>query len=510
MKKFLWITGVVLAAIIVVVAGLSLFVNTYFRGERLKAMVLPRIEHATGRKASIENISISIFRGGVVLSNMALARRSGKGNFISAKEFVLKYRFWPLLRRQLVINSIYLDSPYIFIERKKDGAYNFSDIKRRLGAKKTGAPEAKKKKTFQVAISRITIKNATARFVDDTGALPAAQALADMDFDLATGPAGQPAVSGEIDLKALKAKLKTVQADVAGKIKIAGQIKIALDASLDKDSIKLSGSVNNYLTAPSVTLDVSSKRLDLGTFMAALPQKKKARAPKRPVAARPKPATKLSATGRITVATALYKNYVIKGLSMDYRYSGGVFSVNPFRATVTGGDKVIVDGNVLGSIGFGPGVIKDTLRGKGRARFSKIIVRQSSIARQIAVLLGMPELSTPSFNDSLMNYAIKNGRTFLDGYFNSAALEFNPVKGSIGREKQLDVALDLQLSPALSGGIGRKYLNFLANKKGWTVIPMKINGTTRKPHVGISTAAGKAVEKRIGGEMEKQLQRLFR
>lgn len=507
MKKFLRIIGIVLAVMVVMAAGLSIFVNSYFRGERLKALVLPRIERATGRKASIENISISIFRGGVVLSGLALARRSGGGNFLDAKELVLKYRFWPLLKRRLVIDSLYLDSPYVFIERRKDGTFNFSDIKKRLAS----APGAEKKKTFLVAVRQVSIRNARARFVDETGALPPVRALADMDFELGAGLSGRPVVRGEIDLKAVRARIKTVQADINGRIRIARRIKIALDAFLDKDLIRVRGFVNNYPAAPAVTLDASSKRLDLEKLLSVLPHAKtKNGAAGRPAKVRPKAAPGLTATGRITVAAALYKKYVISGLSADYRYSGGAFSLSPFRAGITGGNKVIVNGLIRGGIGFGPGRLKDTLTGEGRASFSKIMVLQSPITRQIAILLGMPELGAPAFSDSLMDFSIRNGKTSLDGHFDSADLEFNPVRGSIGRRKDMDIALTLQLSPALSGRLGGRYLRFLANRRGWTAIPLKIGGTTSRPHVAISAAAGKALKKRLGGEIKKQLQRLFR
>ena len=520
MKKFLRITAVVLAVIIVLGAGLSLFINAYFTSGRLKALIVPEIERATGRKVSIGRINISLFREGVVLSDMALARRSGKGDFLSARELVFKYRFLPLLKKQLVIDSLSIDSPYFFIERAKDGTFNFSDLKARFQSGESGKEKEKSKAPFNVAIKEISIENAKVRFVDEMGKLPAAQADASMDFSL-SGP-GQtpnvPAISGEIDLKGLRTAFKNVNANISGKIKIAGEVKLALEADIGRDRIKINGTALNYTTAPAVDLNISSQKVDLDRLLSLMPpggKRKGAARGKVPVRegvrGAKRPASNVSAKGRISIATALYKRYVIRGLDADWRYLRGAFSVSPFRASISGGDKVIVQGNLLGSIGYGKLGRQNTLYGKGQARFSRILVKQSPISSQIAALLGMPELGAPSFTGSIMNYEIKNGSIFLDGYLDSAQFEFNPVKGIVGVNKALNVAVDLDLSPALSARIGKKYLRFLTNAKGWTVVPLKITGTTAKPHVGISKASvGKALKKGLGGEIERGLQKLFR
>ncbi|MDA8088870.1 MAG: AsmA family protein [Nitrospiraceae bacterium] len=521
MRTFFRVTGLVMAIIIVLAIGLSLFISSYFKGERLKAMIIPKIEQATGRKASLGNIQISLVKGGVVVSDMALAREHGTGNFLSAKEMVLKYRFWPLLKKRLIISSISIDSPYIFIERRKDGSFNFSDLKERSKAVKPGTAEKKGKTVFLVAVQEIRLNNAKADFIDETGALPQAKADADMDFHLSqpslqkpagqTGAAGMPGISGEIDLKSLKTLFRNIHSNFFGKIKIAQGINLALEADIEQDRIKIKGSAVNYPKAPVIDLDMTSQRLDLGRLLSLMPTKEKGLKAKGRAKPARTPAPNVSAKGRIIVATGLYKDYIIKDLNVDWRYFRGAIFVKPFRAGIIGGQKVIVQGAMSGSLGFGKLGVQSTLNGTGQARFSKLMVRQSPIASQIAVLLGMPELSAPSFTGSLMDYVIKDGNTAITGHLDSASLEFNPVKGTIGLNKTLNIAVDLKLSPALSSRIGKKYLNFLTDQRGWTVVPLKITGSTQKPKVGISTArVGKALEKSIGGEIQKQFKKIFK
>ncbi len=524
MKRLLKITGLVLAVLVVLIAGFSFFINTYFTSGRLKALIVPKIEQTTGRKAAIGSISVSLFKGGVVLSDMALARRSGKGDFLSAKELVLKFRLLPLLKKQLVINSLSINSPYILIERAKDGTFNFSDLKKRFEAGR-GKKSGPQKKAFNVAIQEVSIKNAKALFIDDMGKLPRAQADADMDFRLRTPPppppgktqTAMPVISGDIDLKSLRMALKNIHSEISGRIKIARQISLALLAVIGKDRINIKGTAVNYQTAPAINLDISSQRLDLGRLIALMPPggKRKKTAGRPPKAGARPPAkgaaSNLNAKGSISIAEAFYKSYTLRDLNADWGYSRGAFSVNPFKTSISGGDKIIVQGNLQGSARFGKLGQKNTLSGKGRARFSKIMVKESPIAGQIAILLGMPELSNPTFTDSLMDYGIKDGNTSIDGYFNSADVQFNPVKGTIGLNKALDISVDLDLSPAVSPRVGIRNLRFLKNKMGWTVVPLRITGTTQKPHVSISrVAARKAIEKGLGEEIRKGLQRLFK
>lgn len=64
MSRFLKIAAIVIAAAVVVIIGLSVFVSSYFRGERLKALIIPRMEKATGRTVGIQGINISLLKGG--------------------------------------------------------------------------------------------------------------------------------------------------------------------------------------------------------------------------------------------------------------------------------------------------------------------------------------------------------------------------------------------------------------------------------------------------------------
>ncbi|MDA8326491.1 MAG: AsmA family protein [Nitrospiraceae bacterium] len=530
MGRFLKIAWAVIASLLVIIAGLAFFVSSYFRGERLKALIIPRIEKATGRAVNIQSINISLIRGGVVLRGIDIKEQDGRSDFLRAESFVLDYRLLPLLSRRLVINEMELDSPYLVVRRLPSGLFNWSDMIDRLKAKKEAAgevPVAKKEKgpALTVNIGKVVVRNATAEFIDDMGKLPAATAMADADIKL-SAPAAQaekmPAISGEIALKSLTARIKNenLSSNTFGRISIGRRIKVSLETHINGDIIKINGDAANYMESPAVHLDVSSGRLDLDRLMPLLPRGGKKAPAKRRAPSAPPPSSEtgraahpVSAAGRISVGTALYKGYVIKDFLLDYGYRGGVLSADPVRAALTGGKKVLVDGNLLGSASFSGGDPKGTLGGQGKADFSRIAVRESSITRQVANLLGMPELATPTFNDSRMHFVMKKGDVLLGGYMKSATLEFNPVNAAVrSAGKALSAAVDLRLSPSLAGRITRsRYLHFLTDQRGWTVVPLKISGTAGRPRVGIDTARlGKSAVKGLERQFQRELQKIFK
>ena len=62
-KKLLVIAGIVAGLIVVVLIGLTLYVKSYLQSDKLKALIIPKVEQATGRKVAIDAINVSIFSG---------------------------------------------------------------------------------------------------------------------------------------------------------------------------------------------------------------------------------------------------------------------------------------------------------------------------------------------------------------------------------------------------------------------------------------------------------------
>ncbi len=122
-KIFTAITAVVIVGLVSLVVLARVLVTP----ERIKGLLLPRVERALSRQVEIEQVDISLFSG-IVLKKIVVMERQGNDAFIAAEQMTLRYRFWPLFRMRVEIDEISIDNPQIRLERLADGTFNFSDL----------------------------------------------------------------------------------------------------------------------------------------------------------------------------------------------------------------------------------------------------------------------------------------------------------------------------------------------------------------------------------------------
>ncbi len=127
MKKMLKITGFVFAGLIVLTVVLLVAAKLLITPERVKKAVLPVAEKALNRQVNIGEIGISLFSG-ISIEDFSVMMREGDGTFVSAESLVLRYKLWPLLKKQVVVDELSLINPDIRVIRNKDGTFNFSDL----------------------------------------------------------------------------------------------------------------------------------------------------------------------------------------------------------------------------------------------------------------------------------------------------------------------------------------------------------------------------------------------
>ncbi len=151
-KKILWTGGILVAVLLVVFIGLSIAVKNYLKSDTLKALIIPKVEEFTGRKAGVDRIDVSLFRG-IAVKGIRLMEQDGKQEFVNVGEFVLEYRLFPLLKKRLVIKRIDLVSPSVRLVREKNGRFNFADItERSKEAQKQPTPGAAEEKGLPLSV----------------------------------------------------------------------------------------------------------------------------------------------------------------------------------------------------------------------------------------------------------------------------------------------------------------------------------------------------------------------
>lgn len=132
--------------IIVAVLAIPLFLllisllvlKFYFTSERLKAIILPKIQAATKREVNIKEIGLSIFPTfGVKVDGLSIENRKGPGfserPLLHLDEFVLDVKLLPLLANRFEVNQLVFHKPSILLEVNKDGEENFSDAQKEEG-----------------------------------------------------------------------------------------------------------------------------------------------------------------------------------------------------------------------------------------------------------------------------------------------------------------------------------------------------------------------------------------
>ncbi|MFO7885499.1 MAG: AsmA family protein, partial [Desulfobacteraceae bacterium] len=235
-KIVLWVFG----GFIAVVVALSVFITFFLTEDRLKTLLIPRAEEHLGRNVSIESIKAGLFSG-ITIKNAVVKEKDSKKNFISVKKFVLSYKLMPLLEKKLVVSEISLVEPEIFVERDKNGHFNFDTLKileSTDAASPKKAPPAPDRAEQAAAIplaltmDSIQITRAGLEFTDQLNELPSVNGKADLNLKLdMASDMDSLRFNGTLDFFA-DAVYQGVKTHMSGK-SAADQTEISFDMDVD-------------------------------------------------------------------------------------------------------------------------------------------------------------------------------------------------------------------------------------------------------------------------------------
>lgn len=557
---------VVLAA--AVVAGLSVFVRFYLTEDRLKAMIIPQAEQALGRTVEIGGIDVSLFRG-ITVRDFSVKEADGKAEFADVKEFILRYDFWPLLHRQIVVSEIGIADPTVQIVRDEAGRFNFETLavlapadkeEKALSAEsRQGVPPAAL--PLALTVSKVSVERARLTVSDAIGEIPKTEAQADLQLGLSMG----------LDLASIRYQgdLRFVADSVYGEIKphLLGKtdfdqdrLRYTVDIDVDKQAVRLAGEVKDYVKTPQIRLDVTSELLDLDRLMAmtaGLPKATKAKRPPETKAPEKTPGAPgdalppgLVAQGEVNIKRAPYKGLKVQNFHLTYALKNGILSIKDLTARTAGGalsGKASLDlmrpglayqgdlsaeslqieeiiaalapkakGGASGIMGAafsfsGKGIewpeMRHALSLDGEYGVKDGLIRQVPITEAIAGILGLNELRTLSFKDLSGNVHILKGQAAI-----KAAMKDGDVRaesqGTVGLDGRLDLPLMLHFSPALSEKLQKRtsLTKYLADEEGEMAVRLRLSGTVTKPRPSLDTAAVREqAEKALGRKAVEEL-----
>ncbi len=515
MKKLLKVAAIVVGILVLLVIGLSIVVKSYLSSDRLKPIILPKAEAATGRKVQLDEINVSLFTG-ITAKGLSVKERDGQRDFLKIGRFVLSYRLLPLLKKQLVISKIEIASPFVSIKKGRDGRYNFSDIMEKGSKEPPKAPEAEGQALpVSVVADRLFVRNASFKFADEQKELPDVSVVLDAEFKGGLEKDGSPRMDfALVSLREIKAMLKDREVKVSGKIDMdAKTIRANLQTVIGKDTIELSATAKDYRSAPDVVANIHAKTLDLQQLMGLSGEKKAQEGPPPKKEKKAEPSKggmtqRLKASGQITADKATYQDYTIKDLRIPYQYAKGVLKVDPLALQFFAEGAFTAEGSLNGKLecaGEEASAIQKTLKGTVITKLGKGAIKQSQIFDAIAILTGLSSLKNPGFDQGLFNFDVKDEKIFLDGWIGSSLFKVSP-KGVVDFKKRLDIPTELKVAPSLTGSLKGRLatIKLLDDEQGWKVIPLRIKGTTDKPSVNLDE---EALSKQLGRGLTKEIER---
>ncbi len=563
MSKLGKIITTITILVIGIVFSLTILLNIFLSEDKLKSIIIPQAEKALGRQVTISGISVKMFSG-IIVKNMIIKEADSKQDFAGIKEFILQYELMPLLHKRLVITEIMLREPQINIHRDAAGNFNFSSLALLAAAGDHHEPgPGPASPTIQagalpiaLTVDRITINQARLTISDELKELPEVKGETDavIGVDIAGGLSSLQ-LNGELNF-IVDAVYQQLKPHVQGTAHFDHQqINFNVNADLDNEKIQLAGSVADYLAAPDIKLDISSKELDVDHLlglMAGLAGPEKDTVKKEdesagnmnlsaPAAAFP---AGLKAQGKMQVETCTYNSLKINNILMRYSLVDGILNLTDMGVNTAGGKltgKTRVDLNKPGlaydgqlqvdnikieqlisginEIDFkdlsgamrtnltfnGSGIswpqISKTLLANGDFSLLDGQIQETRLTRTLANLLKLKDLQKFSFEEIAGNLKVKDGGLLLKSAMHSKDITA-VTKGRIGLEKgTLNLPLSLKLSPELSRKLQKNLsiAKYMSSENGETELNFKVGGTVQHPEPVLDEVAVKNVIIDIGG-----------
>ena len=160
MKRNLKIAGIALAALLIVLIALPLFINV----NSFRPKIESEVTNALGRPVTLGSLSLSILTGTVGVDNISIADDPtfSKSPFVTAKSLSVGVKLMPLIfSKELNVTEIVLDEPQITLLKAANGKWNFSSLGA-TNAKESPQPEKSNTAMPQnFSVAKLEIKDGT-------------------------------------------------------------------------------------------------------------------------------------------------------------------------------------------------------------------------------------------------------------------------------------------------------------------------------------------------------------
>lgn len=174
MKKALKITGIVIAALLILVIAALKFAPGIVRG-----YIVNNSEELIGRKVAIESISLDPFSFTLSIDSLAVFEKDGETPFVSFEKFRVNVDPFDMLTGTASVSEIYLKGLYARVLQHED-RFNFTDIVEFLAKGDSTALDS----TAGVAAADSATAKADTASVDSAGMVNAAEIAEGLPFNI--------------------------------------------------------------------------------------------------------------------------------------------------------------------------------------------------------------------------------------------------------------------------------------------------------------------------------------
>jgi uncharacterized protein involved in outer membrane biogenesis len=274
-KKIIKFLSITVAIIAVIIIALTVFIKVYITPERVKALLVPQAEKSLNRKVAIGEVNIDLLKG-ISIKDFAIRESDGKTDFISCKNFVLRFKLLPLLSKKVVIDELRLIAPSVRIERDILGKFNFHDIgkKKPDQVQKETPSDAHQGLPISLLISNVSVKDSRFYFIDRTKDIPDVKGSLSVDMTMKKAVGGELLSEGNIDLileevtrwKPQKKTIKDIRAGIRYNARVnpdTAELDIEnADLKVQDILVSIKGKTKNLTSSPDIDITLSMKKIE--------------------------------------------------------------------------------------------------------------------------------------------------------------------------------------------------------------------------------------------------------
>lgn len=334
-KTRFWLILSAIPIVLILLAVVAL--KVMFTGDRLKGMIVPRVEAATGREMTMNDVSLRVFPSiALELEGVTLSNIKGKGfsptPFLSIDVIRLDVKLLPLLAKKVEVTTLTVSRPYLLLEVNEQNESNYSNFG--VGSSGPGpsvssgsAPGSGAESAAFLLISDIRIDNGVLEYLNhkENSATRLRAVRLDGTVD---APGNQVLIRGKLTVDSLS--YGTIEKPLIDGIRVSLEHRMVYDLQADqlrfergdltvqRMPLRLDGTISGLRSTTVLDCSVGSDSVNIAELLSIIPKEYMSRA--EGVKGNGVAQVRIAVTGTLTDSTSADVNGGItaRGASLQY------------------------------------------------------------------------------------------------------------------------------------------------------------------------------------------------